>query len=909
MSAVTIAIDLIGNDLSAGAFGSLFGSVGRLNGVLGSLGKQMGGLPFTFGQAAAAGLGTAAAFGLFTDGLDTAVNAAGDLQTATINMSLMVHGASEVMPELTNAIIDLADHSMYSSSQVADAFAALGKHLITAQQILDGVGASAIRLALAMGSDAAPAADLLGQAMQVFSDQGYTSAQVADMLDAAFHNGIPSVDGLRQAFANAGGMADSVGVRMDDFLAVMDQLAPRMASPAQAATSLRYAIQNMVHPIGPAKDEMKALGLISLDAAGKLTSSKFYDAQGNFIGLGASIDVINQAIKNLNPEQKAEALGSLFNVRSGQGIRALLQGLQDVSSSYDKAKGHIDAAGQAQRDADERMKAYQAVAKEFGSTLTDAWARVGTSILPVLTGIFQWVNQLIDRFNKAGPEVHQLVAIFLLVGAVLSGVVTAAIAALIIIMSPFAAVIGIVIGAFLAVIAVAGLIVLAFVGLRDAITHNQTLMNLWNGVIKFLGDMLGVLKDQGMKLLDSLKLLAPVWEVLKVVLLVVAGIIVGVVVVAIAIIIAVLIAVVWIITNAIQWFAKFGTLVGQVFSAIGTFLSQVPGWFQAAWAAVVQFTTDTWNTIRTGVGGFFSDLGSKVQAGMQAVKDIFHNAVEAVVGFFSWLYNHNYYFQALVDFIRTKFEQARAFITAIWAAITSWLSSTWNNISSTASSIFNRVTSVISAAIHTAQSIITSVWNAVSGFFSSVWNGIVAIVGGAISRLVGQIQGGVGQAGSAAQNIVSVVQSVIGTLAGILFQSGQNAVQMLARGIAAAAGAVIAQAQSIADKVKSLLGFHSPPKEGPLADSDEYMPNMMRMYAAGIEGHLPLVGDKLDKVSGLISNKFTTPQIAQSQVTALPSQQGQVVIPINLDGKQIAQYTVNIVDKKIAQSGGARLGR
>lgn len=909
MSAVTIAIDLIGNDLSGGAFGSLFGSAGRLNTLLGSLNKQMGNLPFTFGQAGGAAIGAGGAFTLFSDGLKTAVDKAGDLQTSMINMELMVHGASAVMPELTNAVIDMADHSVYSTSQVADAFAQLGRHMITAQEILDGTGAAAIRLGLAMGVDAAPAADLLGQALQLFHDQGYSAAQVADMLDAAFHNGVPDVDALRQAFANAGGTADSLGVKMDDFLTVVDQLAPRMGSAAQAGTALRYAMQNMVHPIGPAKDEMKALGLITLDTAGNLTSSKFYDAKGNFIGLGASIDVINQAIKNLNPEEKAQALGSLFNVRSGQGVRALLQGLDDVGAGYDAIKPRIDAAGQAQRDADERMKAYQAVAKEFGTTLTDAWARVGTALLPTLTGLFQWINQLIDQFNKADPSVHQMVALFLVVGAVISGIVVVAIGILIIVMSGLGPIIAAVAAGFFGVLVVAGLIVAAFIGLRDAIQSNKGLMDLWNGVIKFLGNMLGVLKEQGMKLLDSLKLLEPVWNVLKVVLLVVAGIIVGVVVVAIAIIIGVLIAVTWIITNAIQWFAKFGTLVGQVFSALGTFFHDLPGKISAIWTQIT-----------TTVGKFFSDLGTKAQGfiqgikdtiagGFQWVRDRINDAIQFIVGLFQWLYNHNYYFQALVDFIREKFADAKAFITTVWTTITSWLSTKWNEIKQTAINMFTFLVITIKGKLDEAKSHVEQIINTIKTTLSTAWTNIVTAAQTAWQNLVNAITGKIGAISGAAGSAKDAMLKPILDVGTAMFNAGKNAISMMIDGIKSMFGALGGAIGQAAGMFGKLLGFHSPPPEGPASRSDEWMPNMMRMYAKGIEDQIPLVDSSLNKVSGVIANKFMTPQIAQSQVTALPSQQGQVVIPINLDGKQIAQYTVNIVDKKIAQSGGARMGR
>jgi hypothetical protein len=55
-----------------------------------------------------------------------------------------------------------------------------------------------------------------------------------------------------------------------------------------------------------------------------------------------------------------------------------------------------------------------------------------------------------------------------------------------------------------------------------------------------------------------------------------------------------------------------------------------------------------------------------------------------------------------------------------------------------------------------------------------------------------------------------------------------------------------------------------------------------------------------------MSGAFTTPGTA---ATAGSSGGGVVIVPIYMDGKQIAEYTLDIVDQRVRQSGAGRLAR
>ena len=80
------------------------------------------------------------------------------------------------------------------------------------------------------------------------------------------------------------------------------------------------------------------------------------------------------------------------------------------------------------------------------------------------------------------------------------------------------------------------------------------------------------------------------------------------------------------------------------------------------------------------------------------------------------------------------------------------------------------------------------------------------------------------------------------------------------KGITDKVGSVIETARGIGEGIKDFLGFASPTKEGPLSQSDKWMPNFMTMLADGInqnaskvekssEGLAQKISDSLSKVN------------------------------------------------------------
>ncbi len=81
-----------------------------------------------------------------------------------------------------------------------------------------------------------------------------------------------------------------------------------------------------------------------------------------------------------------------------------------------------------------------------------------------------------------------------------------------------------------------------------------------------------------------------------------------------------------------------------------------------------------------------------------------------------------------------------------------------------------------------------------------------------------------------------------------------NMVDMFVSGIHDRIDAVGDAVSAVAGKIKDFLGFSSPTKEGPAADSDKWGPNFVNMLADGITATSPKVEQAVDGLAGKLKN-------------------------------------------------------
>jgi tape measure domain-containing protein len=300
---------------------------------------------------------------------------------------------------------------------------------------------------------------------------------------------------------------------------------------------------------------------------------------------------------------------------------------------------------------------------------------------------------------------------------------------------------------------------------------------------------------------------------------------------------------------------------------------------------------------------------------MNWLKEQVNKAITFVVGLFLWLYEHNAYFQKLVDAIRKIITTVVAWLMDTWHNITSWIVAKWTWLTTMAVVVFTMIYVTVQSKINQVKEFIVSilttilvffinkflaVYNTVTGFlekvravFQNTWSTYIA---GPLGALWAKISGWFAQLGKGA------------------LDAGANFINMLVSGIKNGAGAIWDAVSGIAGNIWKALGFHSPTKEGPGRTADKWMPSLVDMLASGLTTGAPKIQRAAYQVAAPLAQVIYPIRPSASAIAyaagsgAGGSTGGQTVI-LEVDSVQLARINNRATDKlvrlKLASGGRA----
>lgn len=206
-----------------------------------------------------------------------------------------------------------------------------------------------------------------------------------------------------------------------------------------------------------------------------------------------------------------------------------------------------------------------------------------------------------------------------------------------------------------------------------------------------------------------------------------------------------------------------------------------------------------------------------------AFKETVGNAITAVGGFIDNLIS---WFQALPGRIG-------AFLGNVISNVQNWASNMASRASEAGSNFVGRVVSFISR-------LPSSVWNWLSSTLNNAWN---------FARQLAQA--GANAASGLVNNIVGKIRS----LPGQLYNWGVDMVKGIANGIRNAIHHVTSAVSDVANKIKSFLHF-SRPDEGPLAEYESWMPDMVQGLSDSLKKASPELISQTEALANGMSDAF-----------------------------------------------------
>ncbi len=255
-----------------------------------------------------------------------AAKAAIEYQAELAKLSAVTGANSNEMEQLSDNILNVAGSTKFTSSEIVKLQTSLGKLGFSTQEIIASTQAIA-NVAQALGEDAAPVAEKVGQILNQFNLQAAESVMVGDVLVSTINNSALSFESFGTAIQYVGPLAAELGTSFVELSGAMAILADNGFTASRIGTGLRGILtelgktgQDLESIIRDLSDEeisfAEAIELVGKRSAAQLLTlveniEVLEDAESAYIDAGAAILASSKQISTL--KGNTELLNSAWN--------------------------------------------------------------------------------------------------------------------------------------------------------------------------------------------------------------------------------------------------------------------------------------------------------------------------------------------------------------------------------------------------------------------------------------------------------------------------------------------------------------------------------------------------------------------------------------------------------------------
>jgi len=680
----TVEIIIKGEDQASRAISGVKGALGGLSGGLQSAGKAM------MDTGAKMSVGITAPLLLIGK---NALSTAGDFEGAMNILGVAAGDASVSMGDLSKAALAVGkDTSLVGidASEAANAMTNFYKAGLTTSDVfsdlqgylagtteLTGALRSAIDLAAASDLDLAFASDAVAIAMATFGINADEAAGIANSFVGAADASTAEVSDLVEAMKNVGPTMASFGYSLEDTNTALAILSTRGIKGAEAGTSLKSMMTNLMRPTKDVTGALKELDV------------SLYDADGTMRSMPEIIGDLGKAMAGMTQEQRNQYIQTLAGT---YGMKAMATLLDEGVVGWEEMESAIGNAASAQEVGAARTQGFNAAMEQLGGAIETLMITAITPLLPKITGLVNTIGDFVGKLIEADPQLVQM------------GIVIAAVAAaagpLLMALGAISTVLGAVlspIGLVVAAIAALGLAwATNFLGIRDVLTELwettiqpifQKIMWVIEGFINFLSGT-----PEGMKQFMTAIQFA-------------FGLTAG---------------------EAYTWVE---TIRGVIATVVGFFTETIP----QAVSQLGEILLPVWFGIKSIIASVIDEIVPKIVEGFGVVALWFAEnwpAIQAVI---------EEVWGAILSVIQTVINTVVPFIVAQFGVIVAWVNENWPLIKQTITTVLDGVLNVVQSVIswirnfwetnHDAiMTVATSVWNIIKNSISTIINAILGII-------------------------------------------------------------------------------------------------------------------------------------------------------------------------------------
>ncbi len=790
---------------------------------------------------------------------------AADFQSS---MTSLVTGAGEAqsnMQMVSDGILNMAPAVGTTTKQLAD-----GMYMIESAGFHGADGLNVLKNA-AEGAKVGNAqlkdvANGVTTALTDYHLPALEAAEVTNDLIATVANGKTTMQQLSTSLKNILPVASSAGISLRDVSGAMSTMTGEGVPAGQSATYLKTMILALEAPSSKGATALKNIGLSAQDVATAMKTS-----------LPSAIQMVTDHLKTKFPEGSAAYTAALKDITGGSSA---LSAVLDLTGSHMSTfKSNVTSISDAVNKGQDSINGWSKVQGDFnfqvdkGKEVVETMGiKLGTALLPKVGELLSKIMPTITQFGNWLLSSHALENAFTFLAGAITGTINVITNIVTFFQNNKAAFETLKI----ATILLAGVFAGALVGAMILAT-----IAAWNMAIAFLANPI-------------------VW-----------------IAIAIGAAIALIVVAIMHWGDIVKWLQGiWGAFSGWFMGILGG----IGAWFTGLWQGLANWFTGMWTGIIKGLIAAWNFIINVIKIGALLALAVIFAPFIAIAALFIWLYNHNYYFKALVDAIVNFFKGCFTWLQGAWTDTINWLVGAWNDTVNFATNLWNQVSGAIKTGFSAAIGFVAWIWGVISSFFVNAWNTYIAKPLTSLWQNVSNVFSSAwttyiaGPIGS----LWNTLSTTVGGWATNALDWGKNLIQSFIDGIKNKAAEIGGALADTAQKIANFLGFHSPTKEGPGQEADKWAPNFVKMYSSGLKAGLPQIEGAVSNLIKPIAmnlrpalNTGLTPGALSSGVSLAPigvSNQQPIIIHNYIDGKQITNNVGPRMIKSARTNGPLRSG-
>lgn len=381
---------------------------------------------------------------------------------------------------------EMGSKTKYSATEAGQGFEYMAMAGWKTDDMLAGIEPT-LKLAAASGEDLGTTSDIVTDSLTGFGLSAKDTGRLANVMAAASSNANTNVSMMGETFKYAASVAGAYGYTVEDTALMTGLLANSGIKASQAGTTLRSIMSRLATDAGASSKNLGALGTLT-----EKLGVEFYNADGSMRPLRDVINDSRKAWAGLTEEEKANYAKKIAGQNAMSGWMALMESsegdVKKLTNAIDNSDGSLD------KMYDTMTNNFAGALDEMKSALQEAGIVISDMLTPYLRKAATWVKDMAVRFSEASPAVQKTIVVLgavaasigpvlITIGKMSSGIsaLTGAGSKLMLVLPKIGAVIGGISLPMVAVAAVIGVLVAAFVhlwktneGFRDAMTA------IWN---------------------------------------------------------------------------------------------------------------------------------------------------------------------------------------------------------------------------------------------------------------------------------------------------------------------------------------------------------------------------------------------------------------------------------------------